>query len=38
MGSGENLFAGLDLAALGYACTKHVSTEHAMHVVLQKQA
>jgi dihydrofolate reductase len=38
MGSGENLFSGLDLAALGYACTKHVSTEHAMHVLLQKQA
>jgi dihydrofolate reductase len=37
MGSGENLFDGLDLAALGYACTQHVSTEHAMHVLLQKQ-
>jgi dihydrofolate reductase len=37
MGSGENLFTGIDLAALGYTCTKHVSTEHAMHVLLQKQ-
>jgi dihydrofolate reductase len=37
MGSGENLFAGIDLPALGYACTQHVSAEHAMHVVLQKQ-
>lgn len=37
LGSGENLFAGLDMAALGYGCTKHVSTEHAMHVVLTKQ-
>src|SRR5581483_11660538 len=38
MGSGENLFAGIDLATLGYACTEHVSTEHAMHVVLKKTA
>jgi dihydrofolate reductase len=37
MGSGENLFTGIDLATLGYACTKHVSSEHAMHVLLQKQ-
>jgi dihydrofolate reductase len=34
--SGENLFAGIDLAALGYRCTQHVSTELAMHVVLKK--
>jgi dihydrofolate reductase len=38
MGSGENLFAGVDLAALGYRCTEHVSTELAVHVVLKKQA
>ena len=37
MGSGENLFAGLDLAALGYRCTGHESTDHAIHVVVQKQ-
>jgi dihydrofolate reductase len=36
MGSGENLFAGLDLSELGYRCTEHVSTELAMHVVLKK--
>jgi dihydrofolate reductase len=36
MGSGENLFAGLDMAQLGYRCTKHASTELAMHVVLTK--
>lgn len=36
MGSGENLFAGLDLSALGYRCTGHTSTELAMHVVLKK--
>jgi dihydrofolate reductase len=36
LGSGENLFAGLDLPALGYRCTEHAATEHATHVVLQK--
>ena len=36
MGSGENLFVGLDLAELGYRCTEHVSTELAMHVLLKK--
>jgi len=36
MGSGENLFAGLDLAELGYRSVEHVSTELAMHVKLQK--
>ena len=38
MGSGENLFSGIDLTAFGYTCTEHVSTDHAMHVVLRKQA
>jgi dihydrofolate reductase len=38
LGSGENLFAGLDLPHLGYRCTEHVSTELALHVVLQKDA
>ena len=37
MGSGENLFAGIDMTALGYKCTEHVSTEHAMHMILKKQ-
>jgi dihydrofolate reductase len=37
MGSGENLFAGVDMTGLGYQCTQHVATEHAMHVVLTKQ-
>lgn len=37
MGSGENLFAGIDMTALGYYCTQQVSTEHAMHVLLTKQ-
>src|SRR5437868_6045076 len=37
MGAGENLFAGIDMAALGYRCTQHVSTEHAVHVVVTKE-
>jgi dihydrofolate reductase len=37
MGSGESLFAGVDLPALGYRCTQNISTEHVMHVVLAKQ-
>ncbi len=36
MGSGENLFNGLDFTALGYRCTRHIATELAMHVVLEK--
>ena len=36
LGSGENLFAGLDIAALGYRCNEHVVSEHAMHVLLRK--
>jgi dihydrofolate reductase len=38
LGSGENLFSGLDLAELGYRCSEHTSTELAMHVVLTKIA
>jgi dihydrofolate reductase len=36
MGSGENLFAGFDLPQLGYRCTGHVSSELAVHVVVEK--
>ena len=37
MGSGENLFAGIDMAALGYHCAETISSEHGMHVVLTKK-
>jgi dihydrofolate reductase len=37
MGSGENLFAGIDLAYLGYRCTQHVSTELAIHARLKRE-
>src|SRR6266566_6285607 len=38
LGSGEALFAGMDLPALGYACTEHVATPAATHVVLARKA
>ena len=36
LGTGEPLFAGLDMKALGYRCVEHVATEHATHVVLRR--
>lgn len=36
LGSGENLFEGIDLLALGFHTTQHVTTPSAMHVVLSK--
>ena len=36
LGSGENLFAGLDLPALGYERTERVTTEAATHIVLAR--
>lgn len=38
LGSGERLFDGVDLPALGYACTQHVPTPRATHLVLTRQA
>jgi dihydrofolate reductase len=37
LGSGENLFAGIDAAKLGYQCSEHVPTPQATHVVLTKR-
>jgi dihydrofolate reductase len=37
LGSGENLFAGLDAVALGYHCSEHVSTANATHIVLTRK-
>ena len=36
LGSGESLFAGIDLVKLGYKCSEHITTPLAMHVVLKK--
>lgn len=38
LGSGEHLFVGIDTLALGYECTKHVTTPNATHVILAKAA
>jgi len=36
LGSGESLFDGINLSALGYRCIEHVPSEHATHIVLKK--
>lgn len=36
LGSGEPLFEGLDLTALGYTCDRFVASEKATHVVLKR--
>ena len=37
LGTGEHLFNGLDLRALGYECQKSVAGERATHVFLRKR-
>ena len=37
LGSGEQLFAGLDMRALGYKCVQSVASEKATHVVLRRE-
>lgn len=37
LGSGESLFAGIDLPRLGYRCVRHVPGIRATHVVLARQ-
>jgi len=37
LGSGERLFEGVNLPALGYACTRHEATSRATHVLLSRQ-
>lgn len=36
LGSGENLFTGIDMPSLGYHCVEHVATKHATHVIIKK--
>ena len=38
LGSGEALFAGLDLRELGYTCTRHAAGERALHVFIGRRA
>jgi dihydrofolate reductase len=37
LGSGERLFEGVNLPALGYACTRHEATARATHLILSRQ-
>ncbi len=37
LGAGERLFEGVNLPALGYACTKHEASPLATHLILSKQ-
>jgi dihydrofolate reductase len=38
LGSGEHLLGGIDLSKLGYACSEHVPTANATHVVLTRRS
>ena len=38
LGSGENLFAGIDLRGLGYEAARHIAGERATHVFFEKRA
>ncbi|MES2181538.1 MAG: dihydrofolate reductase family protein [Pseudomonadota bacterium] len=37
LGSGERLFEGVNLPALGYACVKHKASARATHLILSRQ-
>jgi len=37
LGSGEQLFSGLDAVALGYRCSEHVSTSKVTHMVITRE-
>jgi hypothetical protein len=36
LGSGESLFHGMDLEALGYKVTRHTSSPDAMHLFVSR--
>ena len=37
LGSGEHLFSGIDLPALGYFCAENISTPKATHLTIKKK-
>jgi len=37
LGSGEPLFSGIDLPALGYYCAEHTSSPNASHMIIKKK-
>jgi dihydrofolate reductase len=36
LGSGESLFADIDMPSLGYQCVEHIATKNAIHVIIKK--
>jgi dihydrofolate reductase len=36
LGQGEVLLSGIDLTGLGFKCTEHAASRHAMHVILSR--
>ncbi|MET3582213.1 dihydrofolate reductase [Mesorhizobium robiniae] len=36
LGSGENLFAGIDMLKLGYRCSEQVATPNATHFIIER--
>jgi len=38
LGTGEHLWNGIDMAALGYECTHSIAGERANHVFLRRRA
>lgn len=36
LGSGENLFSGINLHSLGYKCVEQIATENATHLIIKK--
>ncbi len=36
LGSGENLFSGINLISLGYKCMEQIATEKATHLIIKK--
>jgi dihydrofolate reductase len=37
LGSGEQLFSGIDLPSLGYYCAEHTSSPNATHLIIKKK-
>ena len=36
LGSGENLFSGINMSSLGYKCAEQAATENATHLIIHK--
>ena len=38
LGTGENLFAGINMPELGFSCTEHISSHSATHLIFKKES